>query len=53
MCLPATCRTCKKTTYSGCGRHVKEAVSGVPSRDRCKCDDGNPAKRTLFGWSQR
>jgi len=53
MCRPATCRTCSKTTYAGCGQHVTEAVSGVPARDRCTCDNGKPAKRTLFGWGKK
>lgn len=50
MCQQATCRKCQKTTYSGCGQHVNQVMRGVPSRERCTCDDGKPAKRTMFGW---
>ncbi|MFM6852225.1 MAG: hypothetical protein ACKOVB_24305 [Terrabacter sp.] len=35
MCRPATCRTCGKTTWAGCGRHVDQVLAGVPSSDRC------------------
>jgi hypothetical protein len=28
-------------------------MRGVPSRERCKCNNGKPAKRTLFGWGSR
>lgn len=52
-CSPATCRQCKKTTYSGCGQHVKRALKGVPATDRCRCNHGHPAKKTLFGWGAR
>lgn len=50
MCSPATCRSCGKATYSGCGAHVDQVLRGVAKNDRCRCDNGKPAKRTLFGW---
>ena len=53
MCSPATCRHCGKATYSGCGAHVDQVLRGVPKKDRCACDAGRPAKRTLFGWGSR
>ena len=53
MCRPATCGSCGKSTYAGCGQHVDEALRGVPSQDRCKCDGGKPAKRTMFSWGSR
>ncbi len=37
MCSPVTCNSCKKTTWSGCGQHIEEALAGVPEQDRCKC----------------
>jgi hypothetical protein len=37
MCSPATCRTCGKATYSGCGQHVEQVLRGVPKKDRCAC----------------
>lgn len=35
MCRPATCKTCGKTTWAGCGMHVDQVMSGVPKADRC------------------
>ena len=35
MCHPTTCRTCGKTTWAGCGRHVEQALAGVPRAERC------------------
>ena len=37
MCRPATCRTCSKATYTGCGRHVEQVLRGVPKDQRCSC----------------
>lgn len=37
MCSRVTCHVCKKATWSGCGQHIEEALSGVPEADRCKC----------------
>jgi hypothetical protein len=35
MCRPATCRTCGKTTWAGCGQHVDQVMRNVPSTQRC------------------
>ena len=35
MCRPATCKTCGKTTWAGCGQHVDQVMAGVPRADRC------------------
>lgn len=35
MCRAATCRTCGKTTWAGCGQHVEQVMRGVPASDRC------------------
>lgn len=35
MCRPATCKTCGKTTWAGCGQHVDQVMAGVPRGDRC------------------
>lgn len=43
MCSPATCRKCGKTTWSGCGAHVKQVMGKVPAAQRCVCD-GGPTK---------
>ena len=37
MCSPATCRTCGKATYKGCGQHVEQVLRGVPRNQRCSC----------------
>ncbi|MGO4201201.1 hypothetical protein AB4Z09_05495 [Rhodococcus sp. TAF43] len=51
MCYPVTCRTCNKTTWGGCGRHVDSVMRTVPAAERCKCEQ--PAKpgffKSLFG----
>lgn len=39
MCSPATCPTCGKTTWTGCGNHIDEALAGVPQAKRCTCGD--------------
>ncbi|GGI11245.1 hypothetical protein [Isoptericola cucumis] len=35
MCQPATCTTCGKTTWTGCGRHVDDVMRTVPANRRC------------------
>ena len=30
MCSPVKCKTCGKTTWSGCGQHVAAAKPGAP-----------------------
>lgn len=37
MCSPIACATCGKTTWTGCGLHVDEALAGVPAEARCTC----------------
>jgi hypothetical protein len=37
MCSQATCYTCNKTTWEGCGQHVDEALAGVPESQLCTC----------------
>jgi hypothetical protein len=37
MCSTITCPTCKKITWSGCGRHVEETMAPVPPENRCAC----------------
>lgn len=38
MCSPIACRACGKTTWTGCGLHVDEALAGVAENDRCTCE---------------
>lgn len=35
MCSPTTCRTCGKTTWSGCGQHVAQVKAMVPAGKWC------------------
>ncbi|HET6668409.1 MAG TPA: hypothetical protein VFG98_14120 [Intrasporangium sp.] len=35
MCRPATCRTCGKATWAGCGQHVAQVMRNVPQAQRC------------------
>jgi hypothetical protein len=50
MCSPATCRTCSRTTWAGCGKHVDQVMARVPEARRCTCagTDGSsqPAQRS-------
>ncbi|MEX2291041.1 MAG: hypothetical protein WD794_12045 [Mycobacteriales bacterium] len=51
MCSKATCRKCGKTTWSGCGNHVKQVMRGVPAVQQCTCasasDKQTPAAAAL------
>jgi hypothetical protein len=35
MCRPASCKTCGKTTWAGCGQHVDQVMAGVAPSQRC------------------
>ncbi|MBS2966672.1 hypothetical protein KGA66_26785 [Actinocrinis puniceicyclus] len=57
MCRRATCRTCGKATYKGCGMHVEQVLAGVPRSQRCSCDsdqkhEGGGLLGRLFGSRQ-
>lgn len=54
MCRRIECKTCKKPSYAGCGRHIEAVLGDVPVADRCKCrerepDTGKPRWFGLFG----
>jgi hypothetical protein len=36
MCHAVTCRTCGKTTWSGCGQHVDQVMRNVSAANRCQ-----------------
>ncbi len=42
MCRPATCKTCGKTTWAGCGQHVDQVMASVPTARRCPGHAGAP-----------
>ena len=44
MCRITTCRKCRKTTWAGCGQHVKQVMANVPRDERCSCDPNAPKK---------
>lgn len=35
MCRPTTCRTCRKTTWAGCGQHIQMVRRSVPASEWC------------------
>lgn len=35
MCRPTTCKTCRKTTWAGCGQHVAQVKASVPAARWC------------------
>lgn len=35
MCRAIPCETCGKTTWTGCGEHIEEALAEVPAAGRC------------------
>ena len=37
MCYPASCPACGKTTWDGCGMHVRDVMATVPPTARCTC----------------
>lgn len=45
MCTKTICATCKKPTWSGCGKHVEEALRDVPLAARCACPRPEPTPK--------
>jgi len=50
MCRPATCKTCGKTTWAGCGQHVAQVKATVPAGQWCP---GHPRPARRGGWISR
>ena len=57
MCSPATCYSCGKATFAGCGMHVEAVLGHVPAEARCTCHEQVQApapeprtSRSAFGW---
>lgn len=51
MCRLATCSSCGKPTYAGCGMHVEQVLGHVPKAERCACRDqpeASTGKSTSF-----
>lgn len=51
MCRPVVCKTCYKTTWSGCGMHVASVRSRVPADQWCTGHEDQEPRR-LFGWAR-
>ncbi|RMZ72988.1 cytochrome P450 [Pyrenophora seminiperda CCB06] len=37
MCKKATCDSCQKTTWWGCGKHITSVMESVPLEQWCTC----------------
>lgn len=37
MCRRVNCPKCGRPTYAGCGAHVEQVLSDVPTTERCRC----------------
>lgn len=48
MCRAVTCRTCGKTTWAGCGRHVDQVMAGVPRAQQCTCSRDKAPGRSII-----
>ena len=46
MCSPVKCKTCGKTTWSGCGQHVAAVKASVPKGQGCA---GHPKSESAKG----
>jgi hypothetical protein len=49
MCTRIRCGRCGKPTWVGCGRHVEQALSGVPPEERCACPRPKSLLARLLG----
>lgn len=52
MCSPATCYSCGKTTWAGCGMHADQVLARVPAEARCSCHE-EPATSSAPGSAFR
>ena len=48
MCRAVACKTCGKTTWTGCGQHVQQVMRGVSSNQRCPGHDAEIRPRRGF-----
>ncbi|RUS35107.1 hypothetical protein BC938DRAFT_475842, partial [Jimgerdemannia flammicorona] len=39
MCHRVVCPDCNKYTWEGCGRHIEQALHGLPPDAICKCSE--------------
>ncbi|KAM7205046.1 hypothetical protein V8F33_001287 [Rhypophila sp. PSN 637] len=38
MCFAATCPTCNKKSWRGCGSHLPSVFASIPEDQRCTCE---------------
>ncbi|MGE3178078.1 MAG: hypothetical protein AB7O32_11450 [Vicinamibacterales bacterium] len=50
MCQRVQCDQCGKPTWAGCGRHIEEALRGVPPDQRCQCPPPKSFLARLLGF---
>lgn len=50
MCRPVVCKTCSKTTWSGCGQHIAQVKATVAKDNWCT---GKHRDAELVAASQR
>lgn len=53
MCRAVKCRQCQKTTWAGCGQHIKAVMAHVPRGEQCSCDPNAPKKPSAGGFFAR
>ncbi|MCX6397384.1 MAG: hypothetical protein NTV23_12920 [Propionibacteriales bacterium] len=54
MCRAVRCRTCDKTTWSGCGAHVAQVKARVPADQWCTGHQSTTADTgTTTSWLRR
>ncbi|KAK2679415.1 hypothetical protein RAB80_004596 [Fusarium oxysporum f. sp. vasinfectum] len=52
MCKKATCGTCKKTSWWGCGSHIQSVIDNVPEAERCECEPKVDRAAALVLWTR-
>jgi hypothetical protein len=49
MCHRIVCSRCGKAGWAGCGRHVEQALAGIPPQQRCTCPPPKSLIERIFG----
>lgn len=52
MCHRVKCSRCGKATWGGCGRHVEQALAGVPPEQRCTCPPQKTFVQRILGTAK-
>jgi hypothetical protein len=52
MCQRVSCKRCGKPTWVGCGRHIEQALRGVPPDQRCACPRPKSLLARLFSFGR-